>query len=343
VLANGGRAGMQTQVGLLAHGLRDAGCAVTIACGPGHLDVHDVEVARLPALNSPSAPLFARELRRLVKRTSPHVVHGHGLRLAPLLRIVARRRSLVTCHGIDPDRLEWTAAMLRATRIRVASCGEGPRRLLEGKGVPSLLLNNAVPPMPEPLSRQAIASRFKLDPDATIVVSPARFTAQKDPVTMVRALAYAQGVSGILIGGGPLERDVLEEVSRHNLAGRVAVAGWLGDARAVLAGADIVGLASVWEGQPTVVLEAMAAGVPVVATACPGIEDTVVDGVTGLLAAPRDAVSLGRAFVRAAGDPALRGRLVAGGRAAVASHTVDAVVGAHLEAYQTLLAGRWPA
>jgi glycosyltransferase involved in cell wall biosynthesis len=333
---------MQTQVGLLARGLADAGCTVTVACGPGDLDIDGTEVVRLPELKGASAPLFARELRRLVKHADPHVVHGHGLRLAPVLQLIAHRRALVTCHGIDPDRVEWTAAMLRASRVRVASCGEGPKRLLGGAGIASLLLNNAVPPMPDPLPRGALASRFAVDPATTIVVSPARFTPQKDPVTMVRALAYAQGVSGILIGGGPLERDVLAEVARHNLAGRVAVAGWQSDARAVLAGADLVALASVWEGQPTVVLEAMAAGVPVVATSCPGVEDTVVDGVTGLLTAPRDAAALGAALMRAAGAPELRRRLIDGASTAVAAHSVDAVVGAHLEAYQTLLAGRWP-
>lgn len=332
---------MQVQVSLLARGLAAAGCEVAVAAGPGGLDVGDLERRRLPELSAASAARFAGAVRAAVRELAPDILHGHGLRLAPFLSAADRRGALVTCHGIDPARARRTAALVRLARVRVAACGEGPRRVLATVGVQSRVLDNAVPPMPSPLGRTEVAARFGLDPRALLVVSPARLTPQKDPLTLVRALAHARVASAILVGGGPLIGAVRDEVAREGLAGRVVVADWQEDARAILASADVLALASVWEGQPTVVLEAMAAGVTVVATSCTGTVDCVVDGVTGLLAPPRDAVSLGAAIARAA-NPELRERLTGAARATLPSHEPAAVVAAHLAAYERLLEGRWP-
>jgi glycosyltransferase involved in cell wall biosynthesis len=341
VVAHGGTGGMQVQVGLLAQGLAAAGCDVVVASGPGDIDAGDVELRRLPPLGGRTAAAFAGALRGIVGELGPDVVHAHGLRLAPFVSLGMRHRSLVTCHGVDPSRAPRTAWMIRATRVAVASCGEGPRRLLLAHGVPTRVLNNAVPAMPAPIDRDALAGRFGLDPSTLVCVSPARLTDQKDPVTLVRALGLAPRTSGVLIGGGPLAGAVRAEVERLGIQGRVVVHEWLDDARALLGGADVLALASVWEGQPTVVLEAMAAGVAVVATACPGTSDTVVDQVSGLLAIPGDPESLARALERAC-DASLRSRLVAAGHAQAADHRLDVVVGEHLAAYRRLLAGSWP-
>jgi glycosyltransferase involved in cell wall biosynthesis len=333
---------MQVQVALLARGLAAHGCEVVVASGPGSLDAGDVEVAELPALTARSALGVARALRGVVRRIDPGVVHGHGLRLAPILALAAPGRSLVTCHGVDPERAKRTAALVRLTRVKVASCGEGPRRLLAAAGLASRVLDNAVPDMPEPIGRDELAATFGLDPVTTLAVSPARLSPQKDPITLVRAVARASGVSAVLVGGGPLDSEVRGEVARLGLEGRVAVSAWRPDARRLLAGADVLALASVWEGQPTVVLEAMRAGVAVVATAAPGTRDTIVDGVTGLLTPVGNPDALGDALSRVAADAALRSRLSAAGRASAEDHTVDVVVAEHLDAYRRLCAGRWP-
>jgi glycosyltransferase involved in cell wall biosynthesis len=195
--------------------------------------------------------------------------------------------------------------------------------------------------MPVPIDRGALAERFSLDPTTLLSVSPARLTDQKDPLTLVRALGLAPGVSGVLIGGGPLEGAVRAEVERLGVGERVIVHEWLDDARALLGGADVLALSSVWEGQPTVVLEAMASGVAVVATASPGTSDTVVDQVSGLLATPRDPFSLARALERAC-DPRLRVRLAAAGHSQAVDHRIDVVVDEHLAAYRRLMQGSWP-
>jgi glycosyltransferase involved in cell wall biosynthesis len=341
VVANGGAGGMQVQVQLLARGLASAGCEVSVAVGgDGSLDVGDVEVSRLPALTSASALQFGSALRATARRASPDVLHGHGLRLAPFLAAAGRRRALVTCHGLDPTRAGRAATMVRLARVRVASCGEGPRRVLATAGVASRVLDNAVPPMPAPLGRAAVTGRFGLDPRRLLVVAPARLTPQKDPVTLIRALAHARVADAVLIGGGPLAGEVRAAIAREGLEGRVVLSEWLDDARAILASADALALASVWEGQPTVVLEAMASGVAVLATSCVGTVDTVVDGVTGLLTAPRDAVGLGASIERAV-DPTLRARLADAARMTAVGHAPAVAVAAHLDAYERLAQDRW--
>ena len=89
-------------------------------------------------------------------------------------------------------------------------------------------------------------------------------------------------------------------------------------------------------------LEAMAAGVAVVATSCTGTADTVVDGVTGLLAPPRDAVALGAAIGARRATRRFARRLADAARATAVGHEPDVVVAAHLAAYERLAEGRWP-
>jgi len=339
VVAHGGNGGMQVQVGLLARALRAAGCDVAVAAGPGPIDV-DVDEVRLPSLSARTTGAFAAALRRAAAEVAPDVVHGHGLRLAPFLAAAGRRRAVVTCHGIDPARARGGATVARLTGVAVASCGQGPRRVLGSVGLRSRVLDNAVPPMPAPTGRADVLARFELPTADLLVVSPARLTEQKDPVTLVRALAHARIATAILLGGGPLLPEVERTVAREGLEGRVRVVGWLDDAREVLASADVCALASRWEGQPTVVLEAMAASVAVAATACTGTVDTVVDAESGLLAPVGDAVTLGARLARLA-DPELRGRLTSTGLLTAQAHAPAVVAAAHLDAYERLLAGRW--
>ncbi len=339
VVANGGRGGMQVQVALLAGALGAAGCSVEVAAGPGSLDVGTV-VHRLPPLAASTARRFDSALRALVAERPVDVVHGHGLRLAPFLSRAARGRALVTCHGLDPRRARATATLVRATRVPLAACGEGPRRLLAAARLFSRVLDTVVPPMPPPMARGELEARFGLPAGHLVAVTPARLSPQKDPLTLLRAVAAADGVAALLLGGGPLEDVVRREIASRRLGDRVVVAPWTDEARGALGAADVALLASRWEGQPTVVLEAAAAGVAVVATSCVGTADTVVDGVSGLLSPPGDAAALARSLLRAK-DPQLRAALVAGARPQLAAHTAGVVAAAHLEAYRRVLDGTW--
>ena len=121
----------------------------------------------------------------------------------------------------------------------------------------------------------------------------------------------------MIAGEGP-ERSALEAQARTlGLADRVVLLGYRDDVCDLLASCDLFVLPSLFEGLPLSVLEAMAAGKPVVATAIGGTDEAVVHGETGLLVPPADAASLAKAIRTALSDPRLSQRLGAAGRARV--------------------------
>ena len=108
----------------------------------------------------------------------------------------------------------------------------------------------------------------------------------------------------------------------------------------LLAAADVAVLSSRDEGLGTTLLDAMAAGVPVVATAAGGVIEIVRDGVDGLLVAVGDGGALGAAIGRVLRDPALRRALSAAGRERVRQFSIDSTVEGTLAIYRTLDGGR---
>jgi glycosyltransferase involved in cell wall biosynthesis len=130
----------------------------------------------------------------------------------------------------------------------------------------------------------------------------------------------------VLVGDGELRAELERRIAREGLSDVVELRGALPhqEIPAVLAGATAMVLPSVtsrdgqMEGIPVALMEAMAAGVPVVSTRLSGIPELVRDGETGLLVPERDAPALADAMERLAGDPALGARLAAAARRAVA-------------------------
>ncbi len=121
----------------------------------------------------------------------------------------------------------------------------------------------------------------------------------------------------VVIGDGP-ERDALERQSRHaGLGDRLIFLGWRRDVEWLYPDLDVVVLSSLNEGTPVSIIEAMAAGRPVVATQVGGIPDLIQDGVTGLLVPPRDSAAIATAVVRLLRDAGERQRLGAAARRAV--------------------------
>jgi len=164
-----------------------------------------------------------------------------------------------------------------------------------------------------------------------VIVAAGRLTAQKDFATLIRAFAGLQvgpPVRLLILGEGP-ERDGLLRLSRQlGVADRVALPGFVTNPRAHMAAAALFVLSSAWEGFGNVLVEAMAAGTPVIATDCPsGPREILEDGRFGLLTPVGDAAGLSAAMVEALAAPHDVERL----RARAAAFAPAAVAGRYLE------------
>ena len=145
----------------------------------------------------------------------------------------------------------------------------------------------------------------------------------------------------MLVGGGPEHAAVAAAVRRAGLDGVVALLGDRDDVPALLAAADVFVLASRSEGFPMSVLEAMAAGLPVVASAVGGVPEAVLDGETGLLVPPGDAGAVAGARARALlADGRLRARDGVGGarRGPRRTSGSSASPAPHVQVYERALA-----
>ena len=173
--------------------------------------------------------------------------------------------------------------------------------------------------------------------DPVTLLSVGRMRAPKDLFTLVRAMADLEPGSARLriAGDGPDRAAVAAEVERLGLGGTVELLGTRDDVPALLADADVFVLASDSEGLPMSVLEAMAAGLPVVASAVGGVPELVLDGETGILVGPRDTAALAGALARLVADSALRDRLGAAGRLRVEREfSLERFEREHLELYR---------
>jgi glycosyltransferase involved in cell wall biosynthesis len=201
-------------------------------------------------------------------------------------------------------------------------------------------------PAPFESATPAPRSSFGFAPEDVVFVCVARFAPQKAHGVLLRAVAQVESprVKLLLVGDDPFGdgRRRAEAVARSlGLEGRVVFAGIRRDVPSILAMSDAFVMSSLWEGLGLVFLEAMAAGLPVVATRVSAVPEVVVDGETGLLVPPQDAPSLAAALRRLAEDPALRQRLGRAGRARVRERFgLERMIEETLSVYREVKGGR---
>jgi len=165
---------------------------------------------------------------------------------------------------------------------------------------------------PEPFDRASALPRGALGipEQAHLALAVGRLDVQKGLADLLaaaeRVIARCPSWHLALAGDGPCRAWLLEQINgRPSLGGRIHWLGRRDDIPGLLKAADVLVLASLWEGMPNVVLEAMAASRPVVATAVEGTEELVIPGQTGWLVPPRDPEALSTALLAAAHAPDL--------------------------------------
>jgi len=197
---------------------------------------------------------------------------------------------------------------------------------------------------PDASARDRIRSEWGIEPATPLIVTVARLGYEKGLATLVEASAalakrHPTAVTAI-VGDGPMRAELADKIATAGFSGRVRLMGFRADVPDVLRAADVFCLPSDMEGLPNAILEACAAGLPVVATAVGGVPELVVDGETGLLVAPGRPDALADAIGRLLDDAPLARRLADAGRQRVAAtFDVDAVAERYQAMYEALVAG----
>jgi glycosyltransferase involved in cell wall biosynthesis len=319
----------------LAHGARTAGHEAAVAAAPGPLaaELH-AEHFELPLVRRSAFGLSraAIALRGAMRKWSPDVVHAHNPSMAVAARLAAPRslRGLVTLHGVPDEDYAAAARALRFSRLPVVACGPGVAAALAEQGleVHSTVVDGVSPaPPPDREGLEQLARHT-----GPIVVNIGRLVPQKNQQLAMRALALVPDAKLVVIGTGPLRTELENAVG----LARVVFAGGRDDARSLLGAADALLLTSHWEGLPMVVLEALAAEVPVVATAVRGVSELLDDGVTACLARPDDAEDVAAALRRVLGDRELAASLAEAGHALADAFSEREMTRRYLELYERL-------
>ncbi len=259
----------------------------------------------------------------------PVIVHVHGSRFEAFVR--ALRPVLRAALG---------RALARADRV--IALGPSGRAILthELSLDPSriVVMPNAIPLGPEPDGNNPGQSG-----EECRIAFLGRVGARKGMPELLAALAALDrpGLAwhATIAGDGEVAAFRARAASLE-LDRRVTFTGWLEQdaAAALLARSDLLVLPSRHEGQPIAILEAMAAGLPVIASAVGAIPDLIRDGVNGLLVAPGEANGLARTLERLVADPSLRRRLGRAARATVvAGHDIDAACRSLQSLYAALI------
>ena len=350
--------GAQTYVAQLLPALAERFEVLVAAYGPGPLvDAARESGARYVPLRhvrrdlQPGRDLLGLlELVTLLRRERPDLLHVNSSKAAALGRVAALaagpRIRVFTVHGWafkaytgPAGALYRWADRLLAPLTTVTICVSETERAAGLAARTCRAERTVVIPNAIDVER---APRARLHGDPPRIVTVGRLAAPKDPLTLVRALPALGGrpYSLAFVGGGRDQPHVEEELRARGLTERVALLGDRDDVPALLAGADVFVLASRSEGAPLSILEAMAAGLPVVASDVGGVAELVADGETGVLVPAGEPDALARALARLLDDGALRERMGAAGRARARDRfDLAELRAAHLELYARELSG----
>jgi glycosyltransferase involved in cell wall biosynthesis len=354
----------------LARGLADQGVKATCVYSAGRSDAQfQQRLARVNGVQLVEFPMRRamhwtdivdlRGLVRLLRRLGPFdVIHGHSSKGGALSRLAARWLSIPSVYTpnafvtLDPTLPSWRRSAYawierwlarHSSAVIAVSSDEARHARALGIATEKIhVVNNGIE-QPEFPPREEVRSQLGLSPHDFVVGFVGRLSAQKAPENLLEAFlgVYARDAASalVLVGGGPLDAMLRARAEALGLNSRVKL---LGDvvATQIMPAFDVFCLSSRYEGMPYVLLESLAAGLPIVATRVGGVKMCVEPEVNGLIVPPENVNALSAALLRLAGDRPLAQRFAAASAAKAGQFTAERMVAQTLDVYRDVLARR---
>ena len=279
-------------------------------------------------------PVTLLQFYKLLKREHYQIIHAYGFKANLMARVIGKLAGVPQIisglHSQYPSVKKhrlffWFDRLTLPLTTYYVAVSRAAVNYLKSQGYPSFkfrVIYNGIDPTAFTRfngDRYSLRKRYKLPTNKVpIIVCVARFRLGKGQETLLAALARlpTQNYRCLLVGDGPQRQSVEHLAEELNLGDRVKFMGARDhdEIAQILQLADIFVLPSLWEGMPMAIMEAMAAGLPVIATDVGGTGELVVQGETGLLVRAGDVVGLAREIARLLDDPELRRHLGARGR-----------------------------
>jgi glycosyltransferase involved in cell wall biosynthesis len=295
-------------------------------------------------------------LRRHLSRTRPDIIHVHSPLVAAVTRLVTR-----TIRHPPPivttEHNSWTAyerftrlanrltfrlddAHLAVSEAALRSMPSEFREMTEvivhGVELEKIAAQRA--------ERDKVRLELGVRPDQVVICTVANLRWHKgypDLLTAARAVIdHGCDVVFLAVGQGPLEADIQARHLELGLGDRFRLLGYRADAVRLLAGADVFVLASLEEGFPIALMEALAVGLPVVVTDVGGMPDAVQSGVEGLVVPRGDPQALAEALTVLAEEPELRRSMATASQEKARAFDISRAVRRTMEIYEALIASR---
>jgi glycosyltransferase involved in cell wall biosynthesis len=283
------------------------------------------------------------QLRAIIQRRRPHVLWTHGAKTHFLVRVAGLHHKgawIAFHHGYTATSLAWKMydqldrwSLRGADRVMTA-CEAFATDLNGRLGIRRERLSVHRSPLaagPSQTGRSdagPIVRGLGLPSEARIVLSVGRLSKEKGHAELIRAMPDVIGhcdfpVALLIVGDGPEQSRLERLCARLGLTEHVRFLGYRPDVSPYYAAADVFALTSHSEGSPNVLLEAMDAGVPIVATAVGGVGEMIRNGEQGLLVRRGDVEEITHGIVTLLSNAELRGTLTSAARESLAAYSLE--------------------